>query len=41
MSRGYVFFVPDIPYEIGHPGESAIDAVVPGVLKIVDHGLRG
>ena len=38
VSRGYVFFVPDIPYEIGHPGESAIDAVVPGVLKIVDQG---
>jgi dipeptidyl aminopeptidase/acylaminoacyl peptidase len=38
VSRGYVFFNPDIPYEIGHPGESAIDAVVPGVLKIVDEG---
>jgi dienelactone hydrolase len=38
VSRGYVFFNPDIPYEIGHPGESAIDAVVPGVLKIVDQG---
>jgi len=38
VSRGYVFFVPDIPYEIGHPGESAIDAVVPGVLKVVDEG---
>jgi dipeptidyl aminopeptidase/acylaminoacyl peptidase len=37
-SRGYVVFVPDIPYEIGHPGESAIDAVVPGVLKILDDG---
>ena len=38
VSRGYVFFIPDIPYEIGHPGESAIDAVVPGVLKILDEG---
>ncbi len=38
VSRGYVFFQPDIPYEIGHPGESAIDAVVPGVLKIIDEG---
>ncbi|MGD2124335.1 MAG: prolyl oligopeptidase family serine peptidase [Gemmatimonadota bacterium] len=38
VSRGYVLFVPDIPYEIGHPGESAIDAVVPGVLKILDEG---
>jgi acetyl esterase/lipase len=38
VSRGYVFFIPDIPYEIGHPGESAIDAVVPGVLKILEEG---
>ena len=38
VSRGYVLFVPDIPYEIGFPGESAIDAVVPGVLKIVGEG---
>lgn len=38
VSRGYLFFVPDIPYEIGHPGESAIDAVIPGVLKVVDEG---
>jgi dipeptidyl aminopeptidase/acylaminoacyl peptidase len=38
VSRGYVFFVPDIPYKIGHPGESAINAVIPGVLKLVDMG---
>jgi len=38
VSRGYVFFIPDIPYETGHPGESAIDAVIPGILKIVDQG---
>jgi len=37
-SRGYLVFVPDIPYEIGYPGESAIDAVVPGVLSLVDKG---
>ena len=37
-SRGYVVFVPDIPYEIGYPGESALDAVVPGVLSIVEQG---
>jgi acetyl esterase/lipase len=37
-SRGYVVFVPDIPYEIGHPGESALDAVVPGVLKVLGEG---
>lgn len=38
VSRGYLLFVPDIPYEVGHPGESASDAVVPGVLAQVDKG---
>ena len=38
VSRGYVVFVPDIPYEVGHPGESALDAVVPGVLHLVAQG---
>ena len=38
VSRGYVMFVPDIPYEIGYPGESALDAVVPGVLGLLDEG---
>ncbi len=38
VSRGYLLFVPDIPYEIGYPGESAVDAVVPGVLAIADRG---
>jgi dipeptidyl aminopeptidase/acylaminoacyl peptidase len=38
VSRGYVFFVPDIPYKIGYPGESALNAVVPGILKLVDMG---
>jgi dipeptidyl aminopeptidase/acylaminoacyl peptidase len=37
-SRGYVVFVPDIPYKIGWPGESAMNAVVPGVLNILDDG---
>ncbi len=38
VSRGYVVFIPDIPYEIGYPGESALDAVVPGVLGLVARG---
>ena len=38
VSRGYLVFVPDIPYRIGYPGESAIDAVVPGVLEVVGQG---
>lgn len=38
VSRGYLLFVPDIPYEIGHPGESALDAVVPGVQALANRG---
>lgn len=38
VSRGYLVFVPDIPYEIGFPGESAMQAVVPGVLNLVAQG---
>jgi dipeptidyl aminopeptidase/acylaminoacyl peptidase len=38
VSRGYLLFVPDIPYEIGHPGESALDAVVPGVQSLIGEG---
>ena len=38
VSKGYLVFIPDIPYEIGYPGESALDAVVPGVLSVIDEG---
>ena len=38
VSRGYVLFVPDIPYKEGYPGESAKNAVIPGVQSIVDRG---
>lgn len=38
VSRGYLVFVPDIPYEVGHPGESALDAVVPGVQYLANQG---
>jgi dipeptidyl aminopeptidase/acylaminoacyl peptidase len=38
VSRGYLVFVPDIPYEIGHPGESALDAVVPGIQALANRG---
>jgi len=31
VSNEYIVFVPDIAYEIGHPGKSAIDCIVPGV----------
>jgi dipeptidyl aminopeptidase/acylaminoacyl peptidase len=37
-SNGYVVFVPDIKYDLGLPGPSAYDCIVPGVLSIVDRG---
>ncbi len=36
VSNGYVVFVPDIPYRIGYPGQSAYDAVVSGILAMLD-----
>ncbi len=38
VSRGYLVFVPDIPYKVGYPGESALNAVVPGVTKLINQG---
>lgn len=37
-SRGYLVFNPDIPYKIGYPGESCLNAVVPGVTALIDAG---
>ncbi|MDX1471256.1 MAG: prolyl oligopeptidase family serine peptidase, partial [Flavobacteriaceae bacterium] len=37
-SRGYVVFQPDIPYKIGYPGESAFNAVIPGVTSLINLG---
>ncbi|UCS92881.1 prolyl oligopeptidase family serine peptidase [Echinicola marina] len=38
VSNGYVVFVPDIKYEIGLPGPSAYDCVVPGVQSVIAKG---
>ena len=38
VSRGYLVFVPDIPYQLGYPGESAMSAIVPGVLSLIEKG---
>ena len=35
-SRGYLVFVPDIHYEEGYPGESAMQSVMPGVTMLAD-----
>ena len=37
-SRGYVIFNPDIVYRDGYPGESAYNAVIPGVTSLIDKG---
>lgn len=37
-SNGYLVFVPDIPYKVGYPGESAVSAIVPGVQAMVAKG---
>ena len=37
-SRGYVVFVPDIPYKTGEPGPSAANSVLPGVEHMVAQG---
>ncbi len=37
-SDGYLVFEPDIVYEIGKPGSSALDCVTSGVKKVIDLG---
>ncbi|MDX2306163.1 MAG: prolyl oligopeptidase family serine peptidase [Microscillaceae bacterium] len=37
-SNGYLVFMPDIPYQVGHPGQSAYDAVVSGVTSLLKTG---
>ena len=37
-SNGYLIFMPDIVYTTGHPGQSALKCVLPGVQSIVDKG---
>jgi dipeptidyl aminopeptidase/acylaminoacyl peptidase len=38
VSRGYVLFIPDIPYKTGEPGPSAANSIIPGVKHLVDQG---
>lgn len=38
VSNGYVILMPDIVYEIGYPGSSALKCVVPAVEKVVGMG---
>ena len=38
-SNGYVIFLPDIRFEVGRPGYSALKCLVPGVQKLIDLGI--
>jgi len=38
-SNGYAIFLPDIRFDIGHPGYSATKCLVPGVQKLIDMGV--
>lgn len=38
-SHGYAVFLPDIRYEIGRPGLSALKCLQPGVQKLIDMGV--
>lgn len=38
VSNGYVVFEPDIHYEIGYPGPSALKSIVPGVQMLLARG---
>ena len=38
VSRGYLVFIPDIPYSIGEPGPSAANSVIPGVESLIKRG---
>jgi dipeptidyl aminopeptidase/acylaminoacyl peptidase len=38
-SNGYAIFLPDVRFDIGHPGYSATKCIVPGVQKLIDMGI--
>ena len=38
VSRGYLVFIPDIPYKTGEPGPSAVNSILPGVEHLVKKG---
>lgn len=38
-SHGYAVFLPDIRFEVGRPGLSAVQSLVPGVNKLIEMGI--
>ncbi|TKB56677.1 S9 family peptidase [Ferrimonas aestuarii] len=39
VNDGYAVFLPDIRFEVGHPGQSSLSSMLPGVQKIIDMGI--
>ncbi|CAN5561302.1 hypothetical protein BH11PLA2_BH11PLA2_04550 [soil metagenome] len=37
-SNGYLVLIPDIAYKVGHPGQSALQCVLPAIQTVVDRG---
>jgi dipeptidyl aminopeptidase/acylaminoacyl peptidase len=37
-SNGYLVLMPDISYKVGHPGQSALQCVLPAIQTVVDRG---
>ncbi len=37
--NGYAIFLPDVVFEVGHPGISMVKCLVPGVQKLIDMGV--
>ncbi|MGM9514916.1 prolyl oligopeptidase family serine peptidase [Roseateles sp. DB2] len=38
VSKGYLVLRPDIVYTVGHPGQSAMDTVIPAIQQLVKQG---
>lgn len=38
VSNGYLWFMPDIVYDVGYPGDSCLKCVVPGVQSLIAQG---
>ena len=38
-SNGYAIFLPDVKFRIGAPGDSALEAIMPGIQKLIDMGV--
>lgn len=39
VSNGYAIFLPDVKYEVGKPGQSAVKCLVTGVQKLIEMGI--